>query len=111
MFTTESVSTAGDSNLGSGYLVRSFQLICAAGVGAYTRTITLPITNATNGDIVNLLIELAASANPTVEVHNATSAGTLLHSIAGSGAGAQYQSVTLVYDGAAWKKIAAGFIS
>jgi hypothetical protein len=64
------------------------KIIAAAGAGAYEADYFLPVTNMLAGASVRLMIELPASANPTIEIFNASGAGTLLKTISTPNAGA-----------------------
>ena len=56
-----------------------------AGSGAYTQTISIPDAGRIAGDEENFHLHFAASANPTVEIHDNTSSGTLLFTWQGDG--------------------------
>lgn len=81
------------------YLIR--ELHASAGTGAYTELIVLDVTGAVAGDIVELPSNFAASVNPTVEVHNATSGGTLLWSLTNGGS-TNFATPAFKFDGTAW---------
>ncbi len=78
------------------------ELNAGAGSGTYTALIVLSLTNAVAGDIFELPVNFAASVNPTVEVHDATSGGTLLWSLTGDGS-AKLVTPCFVYTGAVFK--------
>lgn len=65
----------------------SVQVVATAGGGAYTRTISLLTANASAGDRILMRFTMPTSTNPTIEVRNATSGGTLLTTIAGEATG------------------------
>ena len=77
-------------------------IFCDAGAGAYTRTVSLSTTDAVAGDIVRIRARFAASTNPTIEVRNATSGGTLLYTVPGTGT-AFKQTYTFTFNGIAWE--------
>lgn len=80
-----------------------------AGAGTYTRTLALVTTNATTGDLIDVRISFAASVNPTVEVRNATSGGTLLTTATGDGSTGVVHGV-YQYTGSAWVEVGAYWI-
>lgn len=80
-------------------------LTADAGAGTYTHTLALLTADRQAGDVARLRLVMPASANPTIEVRDATSGGTLLATIVGAatgaGAGVDY-IVVCVFDGTAW---------
>jgi len=109
MFTTETISafsSAGNDNvtLATNGLHHVAFATANAGAGAYTRTLSLVNTNATTGDVIDLRIDFAASTNPTVEVRNATSGGTLLTTIVGDGSTGTVHAF-YQYTGSAWAEV------
>lgn len=113
-FTHETISafsSAGndDVTLGVNGLHHVAYLTASAGAGTYTRTISLLTTNATNGDIISLRAAMPASTNPTVEIRNASSVGTLLTSFTGDGSTGTVHG-TYQYTGSAWVEVAANWI-
>lgn len=75
-----------------------------AGGGAYTHIFALATTNGVAGDIVRFKLSFPASANPTIEVRDATGGGTLLYSKAGTGSAFEAYA-DFVYTGSAWVKL------
>lgn len=83
-----------------------------SGSGTYTHTVVLPLTQtdlnggstlaALAGDTITVRLLFPASANPTIEIRNASAAGTLLLSVAGTGT-AFAQTVQAVWSGAGWE--------
>ena len=75
----------------------------SAGAGIYTRTVSILTANAANGTECELRIAMPASVNPTIEIRNATSGGTLLKTISPSTRGLAFVVlVKLVYRTSAW---------
>ena len=105
-------SAAGDDSITMPSASVSHSVIADAGAGAggYTRTQTVPIANRSAGDIVHYRCTLAASANPTVEIRNATSGGTLLTTFTGDAGGASVAVASYVYTGSAWVELDATYI-
>jgi hypothetical protein len=97
-------SAAGNTDVtppaGGGY--HTAVVVPSAGAGAYTRTVSILTANALQGSRVTLRVEMPASANPTVEIRNATSGGTLLLTLSGNASAVTYP-VELVYTGSAWR--------
>lgn len=89
-----------------GFSALAQKIIAAAGSGAFTAAYGLPTTGMLTGAICEINIELPASANPTVEIHNATAGGTLLTTVADANkpvlGAAAYWYGRFRYDGAAW---------
>ena len=84
----------------------------AAGGGAYTANIILPQTatglDASSvafilGDVVELRIEIAASANPAVKIYHNAASGTALAELAGDAAVARNYIAELRHDGTQWR--------
>lgn len=82
-----SFSSAGNTDFlfGTNARVALTQFTASAGTGAYTRTITLTTAGREEGDTARVVVAVAASDNPTVEIRNATSGGTLLRTFSGTG--------------------------
>jgi hypothetical protein len=108
-----SVSSAGTTTLAlkSWCPVHVGSVAASAGAGSYTRKIVVPLTTTDldggtslaplEGDIIELALTFAASANPTLQIRNENDSGTLLATIAGTGS-AFTRTVKLYYNGAAW---------
>ena len=98
-----SVSTAGNTDiLFERYSLRHGAKVTAAvGAGAYTRTLALKTANRTRGDVAVIRLVMPTSVNPTIEVRNDSSGGTLLTTIAGAATGEDYR-VECAFDGTAW---------
>jgi hypothetical protein len=108
------ITAAGNSNcaLGANDLRKTFDATATGGAGVYTHTLTLQTTNAGAGDHAEVMVALPASANPTIEIRNATSGGTLLQSLNNPDAVAALQwSGEFVYTGSAWKFVRGAFHS
>jgi hypothetical protein len=99
-------SAAGNTDITptAGANQHTARVIPTAGAGTYTRTVSVLTANATDGTTCSLRVEMAASVNPTVEIRNATSGGTLLATAAPS-ATAYTVIYDLVYTGAAWSLV------
>jgi hypothetical protein len=98
-----SFSAAGNTDVTptAGNTAHTALISPGAGAGPYTRTVSILTANAADGCRCWLRIEMPASANPTVEIRNATSGGTLLKSIPGN-AFAHTLVLMLVHDGSSW---------
>ncbi len=97
-----SFSTAGNTDVTPTSARHAAAVTVGAGSGSYTRTLALLTTGRLAGDMVLLRLRMPTTANPTVEVRNATSGGTLLASVSGNATGSDY-FVALVYSGSAWE--------
>lgn len=86
------------------------KIIATAGSGAYSAEYALPTASMTTGAFVEVNVELAASANPTVEIRNATTGGTLLATVTNPApAAAAYWYGRFRFDGTAWHKLFAAW--
>lgn len=106
-FPTLSISTAGTNNLApTTEFLQWFQLVtAAAGAGAYTHVLPLDNTKAKDGAIFRIEIDFAASANPTIQIRDNTSGGTLLESVSGDAGGATYYVGQFRFNGTNWLKL------
>ncbi|EDY16684.1 hypothetical protein CfE428DRAFT_5797 [Chthoniobacter flavus Ellin428] len=76
-------------------------IIAGAGSGAYTAAYTLPTASMVTGAIAEVNIQLPASANPTIEIHDG--AGTLLATVTNPApAAVAYWYGRFRFDGTAW---------
>lgn len=98
------ISSAGNTDfaIAAGVRNSSCNVAINAGSAAYLATISLLATNAVAGAIVVLQIAMPASLNPTIEVRNLTSAGTLLGTIYGHPTQARTWIVRARFDGTNW---------
>lgn len=101
------------SGASTGYVINDTQyglfdrlISAAAGGGAYTAKFALPSAGAKPGAICLLSIELAASANPTVEIYDLDSGtGTLLAQVTNPAPAAiAYWFGIFTYTGTHWRK-------
>lgn len=100
-----SFSSAGNTDLTKASeveMVSTYSCSVGSGAGAYTRTLSLTTTNAENGDKAFVVLLMPASVNPTIEVRNATSGGTLLYTLEGTGAEFT-QPLSFTFNGTAWE--------
>lgn len=103
-YQSASPSAAGNTGITmeAPYRRHKSKLTPAAGSGAYTHVWYLPTSGRIAGDEEEILIELPASTNPTIEIRNATSGGTLLHSVTGIASATNYIA-RCVFTGSAWE--------
>lgn len=80
-----------------------------AGGGAFTRTVALLTANSSAGDVVAIRFDMPASTNPTIQVRNATSGGTLLTTINGEAVGIPLDA-TYGFNGTAWIELGAHYV-
>lgn len=106
-----SFSAAGNTDItpGANFATHSVVAAVSAGSGSYTRTVSLLTANASAGDRIVIRFAMPASTNPTIQVRNATSGGTLLTAISGEAGGipllAEY-----AYTGSAWVELGAYYV-
>lgn len=92
--------------------VQYFQRIIAqAGSGAYTHKFTVDTARAMEGAIFRILVEIAASANPTIEVYNESAAGTLLQTLSGDLSNAGSFLLELEMVSGSWQKISGVYLT
>jgi len=104
-YTAESTSSAENIDLSrtaSTTIIDSLRLTVGAGSGTFTTTLSLLTADASAGDVWRIILAMPASVNPTIEVRNATSGGTLLYTLAGTGA-AFTQLLQFTFNGTAWE--------
>lgn len=109
------VSAAGTHDLApAAPFMQWFQKIVAqAGSGPYTHKFTLDNSQAKDGAIFRVYIELAASANPTIEIRDDLVTGTLLQTLSGDSSNAGYFFFEAEFDknSNTWRKIQGGYLT
>jgi len=96
------LSAAGNTNSSQGALSTHFMNVAVnAGAGIYTATISLPYTNIAAGDVNSIYLNVAASTNPTVQIYDNTTAGTLLFEWDADGIQTNIVAI-FVFSGSAW---------
>jgi hypothetical protein len=75
-----------------------------AGAGVYVANLTLDPANALAGAILRIPIDFAATLNPTINIYDGTTGGTLLQTISNIDATARSFLFTAGFDGRAWHK-------
>jgi hypothetical protein len=99
------LSTAGNTDLPAATAQnrrRYFEVTVGAGSGAFTRTLAALTANAQAGDELEVSVTMPASLNPTVELRNNTSGGTLLATVPTDAAVSRTWSLWSRYNGTAW---------
>lgn len=77
----------------------------------FTRTITLPLADRYAGDVCELRLNFPTSIDPTVEMRNATSGGTLLTTFAGQSNTVAIPAYGIYkYSGTAWEEYEANYV-
>lgn len=94
-------SAAGNMSSNVSTNTHTAYITANAGSGAYTGTFPIPDSGRTAGDRESVHIHFAASTNPTVEIHDNTSGGTLLFTWTGDGTVTDIL-VECRFNGAAW---------
>lgn len=107
-----SFSSAGNTNVTPGVNSASHGVIATvtAGGGAFTRTVSLLTANSSAGDRCVIHFIMPASANPLIQVRNATSGGTLLCTITGE-TGGDDLCAEFLFDGTAWQPLSANYLA
>ena len=106
-----SFSTAGYNDISAGVNIATHTVMVTVGAGSsqYTRVLALPVSNRNAGDRCIINFGIPASTNPTVEVRNATSGGTLITSIIGDGLQGTV-CAEYAYHGSAWFELGAYYV-
>lgn len=107
-YSSTTISAAGNTTVSAWSNSRrgSRRLTVTAGSGAYTHTVSLSTTSAIADDRAEIDVIMPASANPTIEIRNASSGGTLLATIPTDAAVARTWRVICQYNGTAWQLVA-----
>jgi lysophospholipase L1-like esterase len=96
-----SISSTGTTTLSATGPVNSNALTFGAGSGAYTSSIVLSDSGVFAGQVYEVYCSLPASTNPTINIYDASTGGTLLTTISSNGiAGAT--TLQFVNSGTAW---------
>jgi hypothetical protein len=105
------ISTAGNSDVtpAANSATHGCMAAIAAGVGAYTRTMSILTANSSAGDRCVINFTMPTSTNPLIEVRNATSGGTLLCTITGE-AGGDDLCAEFLFDGTEWQPLSASYL-
>jgi hypothetical protein len=97
-----SISASANTNLSATGPVNTNTITLGTGSGAYTATISLLTSGATNGMLQELNVNIPASANPVLQIYNASTGGTLLSTVTGNGV-AGSTTLTYHFNGTAWE--------
>lgn len=102
--TVAAISAAGntDFTIAAGVRNSSCGVSVGAGSAVYIATLSLLATNAVAGAQAVLQVAMPASLNPTLEIRNLTSGGTLLGTLYGHPTEARNWTVRLRFDGTNW---------
>jgi hypothetical protein len=95
------VSAAGNTNSNQSASIHYMNVTVAAGAGVYTGTLSLPRAGRIAGDSANILLTVAASTNPKIQVFDNTTGGTKLFEFQGDGVLTQ-MALVCVYTGTVW---------
>lgn len=107
------VSTTGTTDLAPpNRFFQWFQRVIAeAGAGAYTRKLTLDNSNALEGAVFRVAVELAASANPTIQIFDDLISGTQIGlAVNPDPTIAAYYQGEFVFKSGHWEKMEEKFI-
>ncbi len=101
---TITVSAVGTHDLVfSAYITRQVKVIAQAGSGSYTHKFTLDNATVKNGGTLAVVLEIAQSANPTLNFYDNDINGSLLATIVGDAAQATYVTLIFYFDGDDWE--------
>lgn len=90
------------------YAVQHVEIVTVSGSGGTTRVLSLPTTGRVAGHVAKVRFMCPATASITLEVRNATAAGTLLLSASTDGSGDDV-AAEFYFDGTAWQPFEAQF--
>lgn len=85
------------------FFIKTVTIIAQDGAASYTHKFTLDTTGPFNGAMMYIPLEIAASADPTLEFYNESAAGTLLQSIPPDSSNAQYMTLVFRFNGTIWR--------
>jgi len=100
------ISAAGNTTVSNSqtWLLGRQAFSAGAGSGAYTAGIVLSDANALAGALLRLPIDFAATLNPTINIYDGSTGGTLLQTISNIDANARSFLFTAGFDGTGWHK-------
>lgn len=98
---SNAISSTGTTTLTANGLVNSNALTFGAGSGAYTSSIVLSDSGIFSGMVYEIFCSLPASTNPTVNIYDGSTSGTLLATLAGNG-GAYATTLKFVNSFGGW---------
>jgi hypothetical protein len=99
---TYTVSATGSTDISAAGGLAVVDVTAQAGSGVYTYKFVLLTTGITAPAKVEINIHLAASANPTIDIRNATSGGTSLDAVSGDSSNATNYHFEARFNGTAW---------
>ncbi len=101
-FLSVSPSAAGSTDVSAAGGMAVVYITAGAGSGTYTYKFNLLTTGVPTGTLGDFYIQLPASVNPTIQVRNASSSGTILHTVSGDSDNATYEHIQFRFNGTAW---------
>ena len=87
--------------------VSSANVTISAGSSPYTASIVIPDTGASSGYFYDVYLSIPASSNPTVNIYDGSTSGTLLSTVNTNGV-AGNTTLSFFYNGTAWVKFGKG---
>jgi hypothetical protein len=100
---TITVSAAGSHDLVyAAYIMRTVRIVAQAGSGAYVHNFTLDNATVKQGGTLRIPLEVAASANITLNFYDNSTGGTLLQTVVGDSSNALYETHVFEYNGTVW---------
>jgi hypothetical protein len=102
--TVTNSTTPTFTNISAAGNVAIIKITAGAGSGSYTYKIVLITTGVQAGAMAEVEVNLAASANPTVEIRNATTSGTTVDTVTGDSSNATTYHFEGRFNGTAWEK-------
>jgi hypothetical protein len=106
---TENLSGASSATLASLGRISSDTLTLQAGSGAYVVNRALADAGCQAGDLYLINVNYPASMNPTLNIYDNSTTGTLLQTSAGSGVGG-VTTLEFVFNGTSWVHYAKGAV-
>jgi hypothetical protein len=106
------LSGAGSTTVSNSqsWLLGRQRFSAGAGAGAYVANIILSDANALAGALLRIPIDFAATVNPTINIYDSSTGGTLLQTITNIDANARSFLFTAGFDGTAWHKETGGWV-
>ena len=94
----------------SAYLIYHAPCSAGFGTGAYTQGIVLSVANAQPGSLMLVPIDVPGAPNPTINIYDGTTGGTLLQTLSTAGAPSGSFLFTARFDGTNWHKLDAHWV-
>jgi hypothetical protein len=112
-FSSISVSANGttDLNPATKFAQWFIRITAQAGAGSYTYNFALKHDNPKIGAMFWIAINLSQSSNPTINIYDNSTSGTLLQTVSGDSSNATFYLLQCEYTGTAWQKVSGVYLT